>query len=60
MSESSYSNSSYSDFSNEDINDYKVGGYAPISIGELLINRYRIVKKLGFGHLVLYICLMIT
>ena len=48
MSESSYS-SSYTDFSNENIDDYKLGGYAPISIGELLNNRYRIVKKLGFG-----------
>ena len=48
MSESS-SDSSYSDFSNENIDEYRPGGFAPISIGELLNNRYRIVRKIGFG-----------
>jgi len=29
---------------------YKPGGYAPVSIGEVLNARYRIIKKIGFGE----------
>jgi serine/threonine-protein kinase SRPK3 len=34
----------------EGIPDYKIGGYHPVHVGELLINRYVIVQKLGWGH----------
>ena len=49
MSDSSCSYSSSYEGSQENFNDYKPGGYAPISIGELLNNRYKIIKKIGFG-----------
>lgn len=34
----------------EGLADYKIGGYHPMHIGEVLINRYVIVQKLGWGH----------
>jgi len=34
----------------EGLTDYKIGGYHPMHIGEVLINRYVIVQKLGWGH----------
>lgn len=34
----------------EGIADYKVGGYHSVHIGEVLINRYVILQKLGWGH----------
>jgi len=34
----------------EGIADYKIGGYHPVHIGEVLINRYVILQKLGWGH----------
>lgn len=34
----------------EGLQDYKIGGYHPMHIGEVLINRYVIVQKLGWGH----------
>ena len=34
----------------EGITDYKIGGYHPVHVGEILINRYVIVQKLGWGH----------
>lgn len=34
----------------EGIEDYKIGGYHPCHIGEVLINRYVLVQKLGWGH----------
>lgn len=34
----------------EGIQDYKMGGYHPVHIGEMLVNRYIIVQKLGWGH----------
>lgn len=34
----------------EGIADYKVGGYHAIHIGEVMIQRYVILQKLGWGH----------
>lgn len=34
----------------EDLSDYKEGGYHPVVPGELYSNRYRIIRKLGWGH----------
>lgn len=34
----------------EGIPDYKIGGYHPVHVGEVMINRYVIVQKLGWGH----------
>ena len=45
--------SSYDDTdSSEDegMPDYKFGGYHPMHVGEVLINRYLIIQKLGWGH----------
>ncbi|KAM9859627.1 SRSF protein kinase 3-like isoform 2-T2 [Aulostomus maculatus] len=30
--------------------DYGIGGYYPVEIGEIFIDRYQVVKKLGWGH----------
>lgn len=30
--------------------DYKIGGYHPIHVGEVLIDRYVVIQKLGWGH----------
>lgn len=48
-SNSSESSSGSADIENEPMSKYKVGGYYPVSIGELFNNRYRIIKKLGWG-----------
>ena len=34
----------------EGIPDYKIGGYHPVHVGEIMINRYVVVQKLGWGH----------
>lgn len=34
----------------EGLENYKPGGYHPVEIAEVYSNRYRIVKKLGWGH----------
>jgi len=34
----------------EGINDYKQGGYHPVYVGEVLIDRYVVIQKLGWGH----------
>ena len=34
----------------EGIGDYKNGGYHPVYVGEILIDRYVIIQKLGWGH----------
>eukprot|EP00045_Choanoeca_perplexa_P012266 m.133265 g.133265 ORF g.133265 m.133265 type:complete len:567 (+) comp15946_c0_seq1:258-1958(+) len=39
-----------SDDEPEDVSDYKRGGYHPLNYGDVLKQRYRIVKKLGWGH----------
>ncbi|XP_037535216.1 SRSF protein kinase 2-like [Nematolebias whitei] len=30
--------------------DYDVGGYYPVRTGEMFVDRYQVVKKLGWGH----------
>ncbi|OMJ08145.1 Protein kinase dsk1 [Smittium culicis] len=50
-----YSDESDSQYTNsepeEDIEDYKIGGYHPVKIGERFKNnRYKVVRKLGWGH----------
>ena len=30
--------------------DYKIGGYHPVHVGEVLLDRYVIIQKLGWGH----------
>uniref|UniRef100_A0AAQ5XAM6 non-specific serine/threonine protein kinase n=1 Tax=Amphiprion ocellaris TaxID=80972 RepID=A0AAQ5XAM6_AMPOC len=30
--------------------DYGIGGYYPVEIGEIFVDRYQVVKKLGWGH----------
>ena len=30
--------------------DYKPGGYHPVQLGEMFLNRYIVVQKLGWGH----------
>lgn len=34
----------------EGMEDYKVGGYHPVHVGEMYLNRYMILQKLGWGH----------
>ena len=34
----------------EGLADYKIGGYHPMHVGEILIERYVIIQKLGWGH----------
>ncbi|KAF3689483.1 SRSF protein kinase 1 [Channa argus] len=30
--------------------DYSIGGYYPVEIGEIFVDRYQVIKKLGWGH----------
>jgi len=34
----------------EGMEDYKIGGYHPVHVGEIYLNRYEILQKLGWGH----------
>lgn len=34
----------------EGLSDYKVSGYHPVHVGEVLLERYIIMQKLGWGH----------
>ncbi|XP_059186302.1 SRSF protein kinase 3-like [Centropristis striata] len=34
----------------ENPEDYGIGGYHPVEIGEIFVDRYQVVKKLGWGH----------
>lgn len=34
----------------EELKDYCWGGYYPVELGELLFRRYRVIRKLGWGH----------
>ncbi|XP_051175922.1 SRSF protein kinase 3 [Leptopilina boulardi] len=34
----------------EDSSDYCKGGYYPVKIGDLFLNRYHVTRKLGWGH----------
>ena len=40
----------YSDTQNERAKEYRKGGYHPVVVGEVYHERYRIVKKLGWGY----------
>ncbi|CCW61497.1 unnamed protein product [Phytomonas sp. EM1] len=40
----------YSDTANERAAEYRRGGYHPVVVGDIYHNRYRIVKKLGWGY----------
>jgi len=39
-----------SDSDVEDAEDYRKGGYHPVSIGDLFNDKYRVISKLGWGH----------
>ena len=34
----------------EGLSDYKINGYHPVHVGEVLLERYIIMQKLGWGH----------
>jgi serine/threonine-protein kinase SRPK3 len=34
----------------EGMPDYKIGGYHCMHVGEVMVNRYVIIQKLGWGH----------
>lgn len=34
----------------EGVEDYKIGGYHPVHVGEILAQRYVVLQKLGWGH----------
>ena len=38
------------DSEDEGIKEYQVGGYHPVHLGEVLIQRYVIIQKLGWGQ----------
>ena len=38
------------DSEDEGLTDYKVNGYHPVHVGEVLLERYIIIQKLGYGH----------
>eukprot|EP00831_Metopus_contortus_P012781 TRINITY_DN15147_c0_g2_i1.p1 TRINITY_DN15147_c0_g2~~TRINITY_DN15147_c0_g2_i1.p1 ORF type:complete len:366 (+),score=76.91 TRINITY_DN15147_c0_g2_i1:192-1289(+) len=38
------------DSEDETIEDYKVGGYHPVHVGEIMLCRYIVLQKLGWGH----------
>ena len=48
LSESFYEDEDSSE--DEGMPDYKLGGYHPIHVGEILMDRYVIIQKLGWGH----------
>ena len=48
MNSPQYTDSNYSE--DEGLEDYKINGYHPVHIGEILLDRYVIMQKLGYGH----------
>ena len=48
MNSPQYTDSNYSE--DEGLEDYKYLGYHPVHIGEILLERYLILQKLGYGH----------
>ena len=42
--------SAISDSENEDPADYRIGGYHPVHIGDVMHGHYQIISKLGWGH----------
>ncbi|KAH8152933.1 uncharacterized protein LAJ45_03160 [Morchella importuna] len=39
-----------SHFDEEDVCDYRFGGYHPVRLGDIYNNRYKVVRKLGYGQ----------
>lgn len=39
-----------SDEEQEDVSQYFRGGYHPVVIGDVFDSRYRVIRKLGWGH----------
>lgn len=39
-----------SDDEQEDVSQYCRGGYHPVVIGDVFDRRYRVIRKLGWGH----------
>ena len=50
MSTSGEESSVIYDDTKESSKDYKPGGYHPVEVGDLFLNRYLVVQKLGWGH----------
>lgn len=50
MNTYSESDEDYSDIEEESKEDYRLGGYHPIRINEVLKGRYIVVHKLGWGY----------
>lgn len=50
MSSSGEESSVIYDDTKESSKDYKPGGYHPVECGDLFLNRYLVVQKLGWGH----------
>ena len=48
MNSSKYTDSNSSE--DEGLEDYKIDGYHPVHVGEILLDRYIIMQKLGYGH----------
>ena len=46
MNSSKYTDSNYSE--DEGLEDYKIDGYHPVHVGEILLDRYIIMQKLGY------------
>lgn len=36
--------------SDEDLQDYRINGYHPMHVGEIVDSKYIILRKLGWGH----------
>ena len=48
MNSPQYTDSNFSE--DEGLEDYKIDGYHPVHVGEILLDRYIIMQKLGYGH----------
>ena len=44
------SDDSSSEDESEDPRDYRKGGYHPVSLGDVFRGRYKVLRKLGWGH----------
>ena len=44
------SDQDYSDVDDEGADGYRPGGYHPVDVGDVYHERYRVLKKLGWGH----------
>ena len=48
MNSPQYTYSNHSE--DEGLEDQKIDGYHPVHVGEILLDRYVIIQKLGYGH----------